>query len=407
MSRSRFVILLLQVLVLGLLGACASDEPAAEKKDYARPLGPGESALELVTDPAQYPDFRAMWADRDNLELAIDRSIAWFGKPSSKRHYPFQQFSHERVLASLQRMKEILGRAQDEREFSGYVQLDYDVYRSVGWNREGEVLFTAYYQPIFAGSRERSAAYPSPLYRMPDDLVKAEDGTPLGRRDGEQIVSYWTRRELEDGRLLDGKGLELVWLQNPLDAFIIHVQGSAKIRLPDGNFMYVGYKAKTDRPYTSIGKELVKDGKIPADQLSLARIRAYFAAHPEEQQEYLDRNESFVFFTESDGGGPYGSLGAPVTAYRSIATDKSIFPRGALCAVETTVPRPAADGRLEPQPFVQMVLDQDTGGAIRSAGRCDIFVGTGDGAERIAGHTNHEGRLFYLFVKERNEEPRP
>ncbi len=398
MSRSP----LLFLFVL-FLGACASDDDAAPPKDYTRQLAPGESALELVTDPAQYPDFRAMWADREDLLLAVDRSLAWFAKPSSSRFYPFQEFSKERVVASLEKLKDVLAMSSSAQEFSGFIQLWFDVYRSVGWNGMGDVLFTAYYQPIFDGDRRPGAGYTAPLYRLPEDLVKADDGTPLGRRDGEQVVSYWTRRELEDGRILDDRGLELVWLKNPLDAFIIHVQGSAKIRLPDGSFMHVGYAGKTDRPYTSIGRELVEDGKIPAEQLSLAKIRDYFAAHPEEQQGYLDRNESFVFFTETDGGGPYGSLGAPVTPYRSIATDKSIFPRGALCAVETTVPRPGPGGVLEPRPFVQLVLDQDTGGAIRSPGRCDVFVGTGEGAERIAGHTNHEGRLFYLFVKE--EDP--
>ena len=397
MLRSMLVPILTFSIVLM---SCSSGPVAEEKADYTKPLPEGVSALELVTDPAQYPDFRAMWRDKDSILVALNNSLDYFSKPSSQRFYPFEDFTHERVVTSLEKMKEILAKSSNAMEFSGYCRTSFDVYRSVGWNGEGTVLFTAYYQPIFDGSLERSATYSHPLYRLPDDLVKADDGTPLGRQEGERVVGYWTRKEIETERYLDGRNLEFVWLKSALDAFIIHVQGSAKIRLPDGTFHHVGYAGKTEHAYTSIGKELVADGRFSADELSLARIREYFAAHPEDLNDYLNRNESFVFFTETDGGGPYGSLGAPVTSYRSIATDKGIFPRGALCAVETKVPS-MISGRLEPRDFAAIVFDQDTGGAIRSAGRCDLFVGTGDKAEQIAGHTKYEGQLFYLFAKER------
>ncbi len=385
--------------LVGVLG-CSSDPSNSEVADYSKPLPEGARALELVTDPAQYPDFRAMWRDRTGIMRALDNSLDYFSKPSSHNFYPSQGFTHERVVASLKEMRDILGKSQSEQEFSGYCRLAFDVYRSVGWNGRGTVLFTAYYQPIFDGSLEATGEYRHPLYRLPADLVKADDGTPLGRRSGERIVSSWTRKEIDQDKPFVGQGLELVWLKSALDAFIIHVQGSAQIKLPDGSPHYIGYAGKTEHAYTSIGKELVADGKFKAEDLSLARIRSYFAAHPQDVSEYLNRNESFVFFTETDGGGPYGSLGAPVTAYRTIATDKSIFPRGALCAIETQVPQIVA-GHLQPRDLSALVFDQDTGGAIRSAGRCDLFVGTGDQAEQIAGHTKYEGELFYLFVKER------
>ena len=396
MSTQMRNILLLFFLVLG---ACASAEKEAEPKDYSKALAPGARALELVTNRSEYPDFRAMWRDRESLRRAIENSLDYLSKPSSQTYYPFLDFTHADVQASLERFLVILHRAQDAREFSGYIQVEYDVYRSVGWDGEGTVLFTAYYQPIFAGSRERSDVFKYPIYKLPDDLVKAKDGTPLGRRQGESVVSYWTREEIESGEKLIGQGLELAWLANPLDAFIIHVQGSAKIRMPSGEMMNVGYAGKTDHPYTSIGRALVADGRFSSDELSLARIRRFFAAQPEELQGYLNRNASYVFFTETDGGGPYGSLGAPVTPYRSIATDKSIFPRGALCAVKTKIPELQADGGLRPVSYQALVLDQDTGGAIRSAGRCDLYIGTGDTAEVIAGHTKYEGQLFYLFLR--------
>lgn len=379
--------------------ACSSTPEEEKGPNYSKPLPAGVSALELVTDPADFPDFRAMWRDRTGVDRALDNSLDYFTKGSSHDHFPSQGFTHDRVVRSLEKMKEILAKSQTEREFSGYCQRSFDIYRSVGWNQNATVLFTAYYQPIFDGSLEQTAEFQYPLYRLPSDLVKADDGTPLGRQNGEQLVSYWTREEIESNQPFEGQGLEFVWLRSALDAFIIHVQGSAKIRLPAGDMHHIGYAGKTEHEYTSIGKELVADGKIAADELSLARIRAYFEDNPDDLLTYLNRNESFVFFTETDGGGPYGSLGAAVTPYRTIATDKSIFPRGAVCAIETTVPQ-LRGGILQPKEFHALVFDQDTGGAIRSAGRCDLYVGTGEKAEQIAGHTKYEGQLFYLFVKE-------
>lgn len=381
------------------LFSCASQHKE-EVKDYSRALPEGAPALELVTDPVEFPDFRAMFADLESLDSALEASAEYMTKPSSKQWFPVQEFTHSRVERSLAALREVVGKSQSPMEFAGFMRSNFDVYRSVGWNGEGEVLFTAYYQPIFDGRRERGGAYVHPVYGLPEDLVKDKDGTPLGRRDGERVVSYFSRAELEANGHLDGQGLEVAWLESKLDAFIIHVQGSAKLRLEDGSFMYIGYAGKTDREYTSIGKELVADGKIPSDELSLAAIRGWFDQNPEELDEYLQRNESYVFFLETGPGGPWGSLGAPVTAWRTIATDKSVFPRASPCAVETVVPRLRSGGGLTQTPITTLVFDQDTGGAIRSAGRCDLFVGIGDEAERIAGHTQHEGRLFYFLVKE-------
>ncbi len=386
------------MLAATLFAGCATEEPNASTKDYARELRPGESALELVTDRSQYPDFRAMWAERQRVRAAYEKGLEWFGKPSSRTFYPFEGLTHERVRKSLARLVEIIDEASSPEEFAGRIALEFDVYRSVGWDGSGTVLFTAYYQPIFDGRLEPDSVYRYPLYRLPDDLVKAEDGTPLGRRVGERVVSYPTRREIEEGHLFDGKRLELVWLKSALDAFIIHVQGSAKIRLDDGRFLYVGYAGKTDRPYRSLGKALVEDGRFPEEDLSLPRIRQYFSKHPEQLRDYLWKNESYVFFTATGPGGPWGSLGVPVTPFATLATDKSIFPRGAPTAVETVLPVPS-EGVVSARPFVALTADQDTGGAIRSPGRCDIFVGIGDEAEKIAGRTKYEGRLFYLFLK--------
>ncbi len=203
-----------------------------------------------------------------------------------------------------------------------------------------------------------------------------------------------TRADFDRG-LLAGRGLELYWLRDPMEVYIVHVQGSAKLRLPDGSLHSVGYAGKTERPYVGLGRTLVEEGKIDRGRLNLFAICDYFRRHPDELEDYLHRNESYVFFTETEGG-PYGSLNIEVTPLRTLATDKKVFPRGGLTFVETTIP----DARGAMRPFTRFLIDQDTGGAIRSAGRADIFVGTGPEAERIAGGTFAEGRLYYLYVRE-------
>ena len=151
-------------------------------KDYSRTLPPGANALELMTNSAEYPDFSQMFEDRDTTLAAIEKSLDYFSKPSSHKWFPIQEITHGRVVRSLQALAEILSVVDSPSELNGYMHLYFDVYRSVGWDGSGTVLFTAYCQPIFDGSRTRTAEFSHPLYALPPDLVKTEDGTPLGRR---------------------------------------------------------------------------------------------------------------------------------------------------------------------------------------------------------------------------------
>jgi membrane-bound lytic murein transglycosylase A len=280
----------------------------------------------------------------------------------------------------------------------------FDVYRSVGWNGKGDVQFTGYYTPVFDARRAPSSAYRYPLYRRPPDLV-LQDGVPHGRRrpDG-TIEPYPARREIEGGGILAGKGLELAWLRDPFDAYIVHVQGSAILRLEDGSELRVGYHGKTDRPYRSVADALLSDGRITPKQRSLQGLRAHFRAHPEDLP-YLNRNESYIFFTESRGG-PLGSLNEMVTPYVTVALDAGVFPRAAGAYVDTRIPAAGAApsaARAGPpalRTFRAFMLNQDTGGAIRSAGRADLYLGIGPEAEAVAGHAQEEGRLYFLLLRE-------
>ena len=387
--------------VLWLVG-CRTQEEA--KTPYDRPLLPGQPALRKITNPHEIPDFTMACLDLVDLRPAIDNSLNYLRKPSSQRFFPplgtpyggAGEISHTLAVDSLNAFAELLDSGLTIRGLNEAIRERFDVYMSVGCDDRGTVLFTGYYTPIFDGSLVRTERFGYPLYKMPDDLEKGLDGEILGRRGaGGQLLQYPSRVEIEESRMLEGT--ELVWLGDPFEVYIAHVQGSAKIRQPDGELITVGYAANNGYEYKSVSKELVKDGRISSEQLSLSAMIAFFKKNKELVDTYVRRNPRFVFFKIEDGP-PRGSLNEPVTAFRSIATDKSIFPRGCLTFISTTLPR-ARGGAVVNQLYSGFALDQDTGGAIRAPGRCDVYMGQGDTAGKLAGQTYQEGRLYYLFLK--------
>ena len=397
MSISRPLPLL---LALVLCAGCAQTRPPEEKPDYGRPLPPGANALVKITDPAEIPDCRAAFADRVGLVEAIDRSLEYMTKPSSRGHFPRSGISHARTAASLQAFRDLVTTAASAGEFQRTLERDFEFFRSYGYDGRGSVFVTAYCTPIYDASRERTERFRYPLYGLPPEIVKAPDGTPLGTKDATGAIGRSpTRAEIETGRLYANRGLEVAWLENPVDVYVIHVQGSAKLRLPDGSLAHVGYAGKTEHPYVSVGRALVAEGKSARGELSLTRMRRYFRENPREVAGWLNRNPSYVFFQDYPPGMPHGSLGFPVTPYRTIATDKSLFPRASVVFMDVDVPAAAARG-VGMRPFRSFVLDQDTGGAIRAAGRADLYFGVGPEAERLAGRQSSVGRMVYVFVKE-------
>jgi len=367
--------------------------------DYSRQLPEGADALVPLAPGEPVPDFRGEWEQREEILPALEESLAWIRREHAKGFYPIAGITHERSLASLERFAEILLEARSPDTLQRLIEAEFTVYKSAGWDgRGGGVLFTAYCTPILEGSLERTPGHRFPLYALPPDLVKSPSGEILGWDTAMGLLpSYPSRGAIEAGALLDDRGLELVWLRDPIDAYIAHVNGSAFVELPDGSLLRLGYAGKNGRTYRSLGKELEADGVIPRGTASLQSIRRWAASAGEEElRDYLHRNESYVFFTPIDGN-PHGSLDVEVTAGRSLATDKTLFPRAAVVFVDAEV---ADDEDGVPQPFRRILLDQDTGGAIRTAGRADIYLGIGPEAERRAGRTKSEGQLYYLFLKD-------
>ncbi|MEQ8975182.1 MAG: murein transglycosylase A [Coleofasciculus sp. C1-SOL-03] len=332
--------------------------------------------------------------DRQALLKSIDHSLRYLATPTAAatyQNYPIPGINLERVRRSLVRFRQLLLTSNSPAELQAAVNREFEVYQSVGHDDQGSVLFTGYFEPIYAASRTPSAEYRYPLYRLPTNFNTWKTPHPT-RADLEGVDGFGENSPLY--------GLELVWLRDRLQAFLIHVQGSARLQLPDGSVMSVGYAGKTDYPYTSVGRELVKDGRLPLDGLTLPVLIDYFRQFPSELDQYLPRNQSFVFFRETNGAPATGSLGVPVTAERSIATDKSLMPPGALALIQTRIPYPNAQGQLESRWVNRYVLDQDTGSAIKGPGRVDIFMGTGVLAGDRAGVIGGNGNLYYLLLKD-------
>jgi membrane-bound lytic murein transglycosylase A len=371
-------------------------QPEQIKPAYDRPLPPGMHALRKITDPAQIPDFTMAATDLRDLRESIANSLSYLSKPSSRGFFPSGDITHARTIESLKAFLDLLESGIGGTQLNQAIREKFDVYISIGCDDHGTVLFTGYYTPIFEGSTTRTERFKYPLYEPPDDLAKGPNGEILGRRtpDG-SVIPYPQRAVIEGAKMLQGK--ELIWLGDAFESYIAHVQGSAKIRLPDGELVTVGYAANNGHEYKSVGEAMVNDGVINKNQLSLSSMIEYFKSNPDMVDTYVCRNPRFVFFRKEEGQ-PRGSLNEEVTPMRTIATDKSIFPRGALGFIATSLPQLVA-GQSAIQSFSGFVLDQDTGGAIRAPGRCDVYMGIGDMAGQLAGQTSQEGQLYYLFVK--------
>jgi len=331
--------------------------------------------------------------DRQALLKSIDYSLRYLQTSSAQRAY--QQYAvpgitRDRVRRSLVRFRQLVVSSRSPAELQAAVNREFVFYKSVGKDNNGTVFFTGYFEPIYAASRTPSAEYRYPLYRVPTDFNRWTMPQP-------------TRAELEGedglGKNSPLRGRELVWLRDRLEAFLVQVQGSARLQMPDGKLMTVGFAGKTNYPYTSVGRELVKDGKLPLEGLTLPVLINYFRSSPGELDQYLPRNQSFVFFKETHGAPATGSIGVPVTAERSIATDKSLMPPGALALIKARIPYPNATKQLESRMVNRYVLDQDTGSAIQGAGRVDIFMGTGPLAGDRAGIIGGTGELYYPLLK--------
>ncbi len=276
---------------------------------------------------------------------------------------------------------------------------------SVRNHRNPVGLFTGYYEPLLQGSRKRHGRFTVPIYARPPELVMVDLGRFRDALKGQRIAGQVVKGDLLpfpdrhaiDAGALAGRKLEIAWVDDPVSAFFLQVQGSGRVRLEDGRELRVGYAAQNGRPYTAIGRELIARHALAAKDVSLQTIRAWLEAHPDQAREVMERNASYVFFQTVRGNGPLGAQGTPLTPGRSLAVDLSRHALG--------VPVWLVGGAPSPRPgepdrkLRRLLVAQDTGGAIRGPVRGDVFWGFGPDAEAIAGRMKNRGKIWLLLPK--------
>jgi membrane-bound lytic murein transglycosylase A len=352
--------------------------------------------------------------DKSSLIRAIEKSLTFTGQKDSTgpisgspRAALEDLRSPDQVRRSLILFLEILSVTPDPEELDKILRERFTFWEATYAGQAQPVLLTGYYEPVFEGRLEREGDYRFPLYRRPDDLVEfSPEGTPggkkVGREENGRMIPYYSREEIDEKGVLQGRGYELAWLKDPWERYVLHVQGSGKIVLPDGRILRVGFSGSNGRAYRSIGRFLVDRGFLAERDLSLERVRAFLEQNPECFAETLSANERYVFFRflPNQEEGPIGALGVPLTEGRSIATDFSVFPKGALAYLIGWEPVFDEQGRrVGKKLFRRFVLNQDTGAAMKGPFRADLFMGSGERAGWAAGEMREEGKIYLLLAR--------
>ncbi|MEK6201710.1 MAG: MltA domain-containing protein [Desulfobulbaceae bacterium] len=369
--------------------------------------GDAQDSSLLVPHHTQIPSLRDDM-DHKSLITAATRHLQYLRKlsPDTVVRLGKETCSRDCLLDSMETFLEILKKKPNPTELDLAIRQDFNLYQAAGRDKgqKGEMLITGYYEPLLEGSLSRNSPYIHPLYAPPDSLISYRDPATgkkiTGRHDASgKKAPFWTRAEIEEKNLLAGS--ELVYLKDPVDAFVLHVQGSGKIRFRDGSLRAIQFAATNGLEYKSIGKLLVDEKKMSREEATMPTIRHYLEQNPDEQKRILHHNPRYVFFQWNEKKeSPTGSLGLPLTAGRSIAIDPGTLPTGVMAYLVSQKPLLDREGQiLSWEPMQRFVLPQDAGAAIKGAGRADLFWGNGQYAEIAAGTMKEQGQLYFLIKK--------
>ena len=356
------------------------------------PLGrqPARPLQRVATLPALRDD-----ADRESLTAAIRESLHYFERLPDDRAVTFgdTQIPARAMRTAMADLLVMLAASPSPETLAAELDRRFVAFRA---EAAGSVLVTGYYLPLLPARPAADARFRHPVLGRPPDLVTValgDLGAPCacreqlaGRVVGGALKPYATRAEIEAAGTMGAP--VLAWVEDPVGLFFLQVQGSGILSFPDGRTKTIGFAASNGLPYVSIGRLLVERGMLTLDQASMPAIREWIAAHPAEGERLLRENPRYVFFRELTGP-PLGSLGAAVTAGRTIAVDPAVFPAGALGFMH--VPAVGANPG-----FSRLVLSQDAGAAIRGPGRVDVYFGAGAAAEAVAGRLRSPGELYFL-----------
>jgi membrane-bound lytic murein transglycosylase A len=402
---------LLATAILFMFAACAHKPvkppvpPASRPPVQPQPQPQPQPTLQ----PVSWDELKPLEDDLDlaGLDGAWAASAAYYAKlpPATTFDFGGEKVTAKDLAESMTALSTTLGeKGLSEKEKVKRLQRTTRVFKSVGSDEAGAVLVTGYYEPWLEGRKAPDKKFKVPLFRRPDDMLTVDlslfpaaksQARIVGRAEGGQVLPYFSRGEITSGALA-GRGLELLWLEDPVDLFFLQVQGSGRVTLEDGTTVRVQYDAQNGQPYRSLGKALIDKGVLTSDQVSMQSIRKYFQDHPE-KLDLLNENASYTFFRLEDDG-PFGNIGVALTPGRSIATDARVFPKGAPALLRTRKPVIDARGQVSGWvPMTRFVVNQDTGGAIVGPGRVDLFWGGGPEAEAAAGRMKEPGELYFIL----------
>lgn len=400
MNRHGSLAALLGVSLLSLDAALAATAPLRIAETELEPM-----AFEQLEGWAAEDHLAALSAFRSSCVAVRRRAARRDAGRTRQEPKPIEQ----PLSAACEMAAELggnVGRLSAQRFFEA-------AFRPVRISKLGERdgFLTGYYEPEVEGRRKPGDGFMVPMYAQPAELVAGTvkkkaariHGFPnrgkIGRRVGKKLVEYHDRAAIEDGAL-KGRGLEIAWLKDPIDAFFIHIQGSARVRLEDGKILRLNYAAHNGHAYLPVGRVLADRGVVPRAEMTMDKIRAYFAETPEEGREIMRMNRSFVFFREvaelAADAEAVGAQGLPLTRERSIAVDRAIHAYGTPFWIEAELPLQSESTLTS---FRRLMLAQDTGSAIVGPARADVYFGAGIDAGTIAGRLKHAGRFFMLVPR--------
>lgn len=398
----------LLAFALPLLAQTASTQAVAGSSV----TGPGLNLLSAD----QYPSFEDSFKGKGNLLKASAHTLSYLDKihkenPTKTFKIGERTYGVAHLIDSIKALVDIVKTSESNIEIDRRVRETFDVYQSVGLDGQGRVVFSSYYQPVLQASLKKADGYVVPLYKRPADMVDVDlsafgknGDTLVGRvTKDKKVVPYFSRGEIDIKKALAGKGHEVAWLKDKFDALDLHIQGSGILKLPSGKEVLARYAATNARPYNSVGLTLVKAGVFSRDEITHDKLRQYLKDNPQAESWILSSNPRYTFFEivplPADGE-PFGTIQEALAPSRSIAVDPAFIPLGTIAFFTTTSPQADEQGRLLGHfPNSRFALCMDTGGAIKSPGRVDIYVGHGKQATLTARNQWADGKLYILVKK--------
>lgn len=411
-SRHRSVRVCMLLLITVTLFACQSFNPPLNE--------PTSSTVQSMAISPSHFDRLPHWAQGNHLHAwqAFMKSCPKIMKQSAQR--PLLLSGSTQVFGDLQKVCQANVNVATHEQAKAFFETYFTVY-AVSNNGNTQAFFTGYYEPQILAARQKQAGFTVPLRAPPSDIVTvnlaAFDNTLTGKKlygrlDGNQLKPYWARAEIESGALSTQQDKPIAWLASEIDKFFLHIQGSGVLLLPDGSAMRVGFAGRNGQPYTAIGKPLIERGELDRKTISMQTIRAWLLAHPDEAQDVMNLNASYIFFRESTAAAPVGAQGVALTPEHSIAVDPQYWSYGLPLYMTASAPQaqalnsdgpalsstPAPTSTLAPTPtLARLVIAQDTGSAIKGALRGDFFWGSGTHAAAMAGQMKANGTLWVLL----------